>query len=65
MSYLSAGRIWSGGRCLCDRDTQGKRNKWRFPHCLWKAVVGGADALLLNSKRVADVTSEWFPTHLF
>lgn len=66
MSYLSSGRIWSGGCCLCDRDTKGKReNKQYFPHCLWKTVVGDIDALLISPKSVTDVSNEWFPTHLF
>lgn len=66
MSYLSSGRIWSGGCGLCDRDTEGKReNKWLFPHCLWETVVGDIDALLLNRSSGTDISSEWFPTHLF
>lgn len=51
---------------MCDRDRKGKReNKRYFPHCLWKTVVGDIDALLISPKSMTDVSSEWFPTHLF
>lgn len=51
--------------CVIEIHKEREKNKWPFPHCLWKTVLGGPDALLLNLKSVTDVSSAWFPTHLF